>query len=145
MAKRQWLVKSEPGTYSYADLERDGRTVWDGVRNFQARNYLREMSAGDEVLYYHSGDEKAVVALARVARAAYPDPSAPGQDWSVVDLAPLRALSRPVSLAEIKATPALAGMLLLRQSRLSVLPVARAEYDLIVKLASPARDARASS
>lgn len=129
-----WLVKSEPGVYSFADLVRDGRTVWDGVRNFQARNHLRAMRRGDAVLYYHSGDEKAVVGIAEVVREAYPDPKATEGDWSAVDLKPVRALRRPVSLAEIKRAPALQEMVLLRQARLSVMPVTPEEFEAVVAM-----------
>lgn len=121
MATR-WLVKSEPGTYSFADLVRDGATAWTGVKNATAQIHLKRMSVGDEVLVYHTGAQKAVVGRARVARAAYPDPTL-GGTLACVDLAPVSALARPVTLAEIKAEPSLAGFDLVRQSRLSVMPV----------------------
>jgi predicted RNA-binding protein with PUA-like domain len=136
MAKGTFLTKSEPGVYSFADLVREGKTCWDGVRNYQARNHLRSMKAGDQVLYYHSGSERAVVGIAEVVAEAYPDPGDPSGEFSAVDLRPLRALARPVTLAEIKATPALGDMILLRQSRLSVMPVSKAEFDTIVKMGS---------
>jgi predicted RNA-binding protein with PUA-like domain len=113
---------------------RDGKTAWTGVRNFQARNHLRAMAPGDRVLYYHSVVGKAVVGVAEVARSAYPDPTAEEGDWSCVDLKPLEALRRPVELEEIKAEPALAEIGLLRQSRLSVMPLKKAEFDAISRL-----------
>ena len=129
-----WLIKSEPGTYSWADLQRDGKTRWDGVRNFQARNHLRAMRPGDLALFYHSGDEKSVVGVASVVSDAYPDPSASEGDWSVVDVATKHALQQPVTLAQIKSDPALKNMVLMKQSRLSVQPVTKTEFERIVKL-----------
>ena len=131
---KSWLVKSEPEVYSYADLVRDGGTRWDGVRNFQARNHLRAMKQGDRVLFYHSQTDKAVVGIAEVTREHYADPGAPDEDWSCVDLAPKKAFKRGVTLAEIKATPALANLALIRQSRLSVMPIDTESYALLVKL-----------
>lgn len=127
-----WLVKTEPGSFSWADLQQAGNTVWDGIRNFQARNYLKAMKKGDGVLIYHSGDEKAIVGLARVGAEAYPEPQAP--DWVAVDLQPVEALQKPVTLAEIKGTKKLAAMVLVRASRLSVQPVLQAEFDVIMRL-----------
>ena len=129
-----WLVKTEPGEYSWEDLVREGRTAWTGVRNFQARNNLRAMKAGDLCLVYHSGDPKEVVGVAKVARAAYPDPTAAEGDWSCVDLVPERALKRPVALSEMKGDRALGGMTLLRHTRLSVSPVTKAEFLRVRKL-----------
>jgi predicted RNA-binding protein with PUA-like domain len=131
-----WLVKQEPDSYAWATFVSDGRATWDGVRNFQARNNLRAMRRGDPVLFYASGDDKSVVGLARVAREAYPDPTAKAGDgdWSAVDLEPVTALSRPVSLATIKATAALQDILLVRHSRLSVMPLTKAAFDAIVRL-----------
>ena len=129
-----WLVKTEPGEYSWEDLVREGRTAWTGVRNFQARNNLRAMKAGDLCLVYHSGDPKEVVGVAKVARAAYPDPTAAEGDWSCVDLVPERALKRPVALGEMKGDRALGGMTLLRHTRLSVSPVTKAEFLRVRKL-----------
>ena len=131
-----WLVKSEPETYSFAHLERDGGTVWDGVRNNAAALHLKAMKAGDEVLFYHSGEGKAVVGVARVTREAFPDASDPAGRFVAVELAPVRSLARPVSLAQMKAEPALAGMVMLRQSRLSVSPVSHAEWAAILALAA---------
>ena len=120
-----WLVKSEPEAYVWSQLAKDGVTAWTGVRNFAARNHLRAMKAGDRVFFYHSGGEKSVVGLARVAREFYPDPTADEGDWLCVDLAPEQALARPVSLAQIKTDNVLGEMVLARQSRLSVSPVTR--------------------
>ncbi len=133
-----WLVKQEPETYPFSQLVSEKRTDWTGVRNFQARNNLRAMKKGDQVLYYHSGDEKAVVGTAHVSREAFADPTVDADDragdWSAVELSAGAALHRPVTLAEIKADPACAAMLLVRQSRLSVMPVTRAEYEHILRL-----------
>ena len=131
-----WLVKSEPETYSFADLERDGGTIWDGVRNNAAALHLKAMKAGDEVLFYHSGEGKAVVGVARVTREAFPDASDPAGRFVAVELAAVRPLGRPVTLARMKAEPALAGMVMLRQSRLSVSPVSEAEWAAILALAA---------
>jgi predicted RNA-binding protein with PUA-like domain len=129
-----WLVKSEPSAYSYAQLESDGRTVWSGIRSFEARNNLREMSVGDLCLFYHSVQEKAVVGIARVVKTAYPDPTAREGDWSAVDLTPERRLRYPVTLGAIKATPDLSKMALVRRSRLSVTPVTEKEFKRVVGL-----------
>ena len=132
--KRYWLVKQEPGDYSWGDFVTDGETSWTGVRNYTARNNLRAMAKGDEVLFYHSGEEKAVVGLAKVKRTAYPDSTATEGDWTAVDLEPIRPLSEPVTLASIKATQSLQKLPLIRQSRLSVVPVGEAEFQTILKL-----------
>jgi predicted RNA-binding protein with PUA-like domain len=139
MAKNYWLVKSEAGTYAWSDLERDKHTRWDGVRNFSARNHLRGMKVGDEVLFYHSGDDKQIVGIAKVVKEAYADPIAKEGDWSAVDLAPLRPLGNPVSLATIKADKALAQMTFARQGRLSVSPVTSDEFARIVELGRDTR------
>lgn len=131
--KGHWLVKSEPDTYSFDALTRDRRTVWDGIRNYQARNHLRGMKKGDPVLYYHTGEEKAVVGVAEVAREAFPDPSAKEGDWSAVELAPGKKLARPVTLAEIKADKAFASMPLITHARLSVMEISKAHFDAILK------------
>jgi predicted RNA-binding protein with PUA-like domain len=143
MPQRCWLVKQEPEDYPWSQLVADGGTAWTGVRNFQARNHLRAMQPGDRVLYYHSGAERVVVGLAEVARAAYPDPTATEGDWSAVDLKPARPLPRPVTLAEIKADPALKNLPLLRQSRLSVTPVEGEEFARLLELAG-AKDEKAA-
>ena len=132
--KSFWLVKQEPSSYSWSDLVADGETSWTGVRNFSARNNLRKMRTNDEVLFYHSGEEKAVVGIARVTRTAYPDSTAKEGDWSTVDLAAVKPLARPVTLREIKANSRLKGILLVRQSRLSVMPLAEPEFREIVNM-----------
>ena len=136
--KNFWLVKQEPSSYSWSDFVADGETSWTGVRNFAARNYLRKMQKGDEVFFYHSGDEKAVVGIAKVVRIAYPDTTADEGDWSTVDLAPVKPVAKPVTLREIKSNPRLKGILLVRQSRLSVMPLAEPEFREIVNMGSPA-------
>ena len=137
MKKSYWLVKQEPESYSWDDFTAEGETNWTGVRNYTARNNLRKMRVGDEVLYYHSGEEKAVVGIARVSTEAYPDTTADEGDWSAVDLKPLKRLARPVSLREIKSDPRLKQMVLVRQSRLSVMPVTRDEFEVVLKIAQP--------
>jgi predicted RNA-binding protein with PUA-like domain len=134
MATKHWLVKSEPYKYSWADLVKDKRTYWDGVRNFEARNNLRAMKKGDLVLFYHSNEGKEVVGVARVARGAYADPTAQQGDWSVVDIVPLRPLEAPVSLAAIKGDDALQDIALIKRSRLSVVPVSAVHFKRILKL-----------
>lgn len=134
-----WLVKSEPGEYSFDDLERDGRTMWEGVRNYAARNNLREMKKGDLVLFYHSVKGLEVVGISKVVKEHYPDPTAEKGDWSVVDLAPVKRLKRPVSLQEIKAVPALQNIGLVRIGRLSVMPLAEAEFDKILEMGQTKR------
>lgn len=129
-----WLIKSEPTKYSYAQLEKDKKTVWDGVRNFEARNSLRAMKKGDLVLFYHSTEGKEIVAIAKVLAEAYPDPTAPGEDWSVVEVAPVRPLKEPVPLDVIRADPALSDMALLKRSRLSVVPVTKPQFDHVLAL-----------
>ena len=129
-----WLVKSEPEAYSWSDLLKDGKTAWTGVRNYAARNHLRAMKTGDAVFFYHSGEEKSVVGLARVARGPYPDPTADEGDWSAVDLSPEKALARPVALAAIKAGKILKEMALVRQSRLSVMPVTAEQFERLLAL-----------
>jgi predicted RNA-binding protein with PUA-like domain len=118
-----WLLKTEPSSYSYTDLERDRRTTWDGVSNPVALRNLRSMKQGDDCFIYHTGDEKRIVGIAKVAKEAYPDPKAADPKLVVIDLTPVRALKRPVTLAEIKADKRFAGWELVRQPRLSVMPV----------------------
>jgi predicted RNA-binding protein with PUA-like domain len=127
-----WLMKSEPGTYSWDDLNRDGSTEWDGVRNPAARLHLKAMKRGDEAFFYHSGDERRVIGIMRIAREAAPDPKDP--NWVSVAVEPVRALASPVSLKEIKAEPKLAKMELIRQSRLSVSPVRDEEWKTVLEL-----------
>jgi predicted RNA-binding protein with PUA-like domain len=129
-----WLVKQEPGKYPWAQFVKDKGTYWDGVRNYQARNNLRAMGKGDLVFYYHSVSEKAVVGVAQVTREAYPDPTAKEGDWSVVDLKPMKALKVPVTLDAIKTDKALGDMPLIRQSRLSVMPLSFAQFRRVLKL-----------
>jgi predicted RNA-binding protein with PUA-like domain len=131
----RWLMKSEPGSYSWDDLVRDGRTEWDGVRNPAARLHLRAMKAGEEAFFYHSGDVRSVVGIMRVAREGAPDPGDP--DWVSVEVEPVRPV-RPVTLKAIKAEPGLAKMELIRQSRLSVSPVRDEEWAAILELAGAA-------
>jgi len=135
-----WLVKQEPTAYAWAQFVADGRTAWTGVRNFQARNHLKAMAEGDEVLFYHSVVGKAVVGVARVARTAYPDPTAEEGAWVCVDLVPVRPLGAPVGLEKIKQEPSLSEIGLLRQSRLSVMPLTKAEFQQIVKLGAGVND-----
>jgi predicted RNA-binding protein with PUA-like domain len=134
--KSLWLVKQEPSSYSWSDFVAEGQTSWTGVRNYTARNNLRKMRIGDEVLYYHSGEEKAVVGIAKVMRTAYQDPTAKEGDWSTVDIAPVKPLRRPVPLREIKADPRLKGIPLVRQSRLSVMPLPERAFREIVKMST---------
>jgi predicted RNA-binding protein with PUA-like domain len=129
-----WLVKQEPGSYPWAQFVKDGTTAWTGVRNFQARNNLRAMKKGDTVLYYHSGDEKCVVGVARVERAAYPDPTADEGDWSSVDLKAVKPLATAIGLATIKADSAFKDFLLVKNSRLSVVPVSPAQLARLLEL-----------
>src|SRR5580693_490721 len=143
--KNYWLVKQEPSDYSWSDFVKDGSTSWTGVRNFSARNNLRRMSKGDHVLFYHSGGPsrtnsnaettKAVVGIAKVTRTAYRDATAKEGDWSAIDLAPVKSLPRPVTLAEIKAKPQLKNIALVRQSRLSVMPLGAKDFQTILKMA----------
>jgi predicted RNA-binding protein with PUA-like domain len=130
--KNCWLVKSEPSAYAWSDLVRDKRTRWDGVRNFEARNNLRAMKKGDVVLYYHSGEGKEIVGIAKVVAENYPDPA--DGDWSAVDLAPHKPLAKPVSLAAMKADRALANLAVVRRPRISVVPIKPDELDHILKL-----------
>lgn len=129
-----WLIKSEPDVYSFQQFVADGSTRWDGVRNYQARNNLRAMRVGDLCLYYHSNIGLEVVGIARVIREHYPDPTADKGDWSAVDVEPVRAFERPVSLAEIKAHPGLQQIGLVRNPRLSVMPLTEEEFCLLLEL-----------
>lgn len=129
-----WLVKQEPESYSWATFVKEGRTAWTGVRNFQARNNLRAMKQGDLVFFYHSVSDKQVMGYGRVGREAYPDPTATEGDWCCVDLVPVRALKKPVSLEAIKADPVLKSMPLVKQSRLSVTPLTREQFDQVLQL-----------
>ena len=127
-----WLVKSEPGTFSWDDLVRDKKTVWDGVRNFQARNNLKNMKKGDLAFFYHSGEDKAIVGIGKIIKEGYPEPQ--DNNWIAVDIAPDKKLKKPVTLAQIKADKRLVSMVLVKASRLSVQPVKAEEFDLILAL-----------
>ncbi len=129
-----WLLKTEPETFSWNDLQKDKKAVWDGVRNFQARKNLKEMKKGDIAFIYHTGDEKAVVGISVVTREGYPEPK--DAAWTAVDLAPQKALANPVSLARIKQDKALQKMVLVKAARLSVQPVSKDEFDRIVELSA---------
>ena len=129
-----WLLKTEPTTYSYDQLEKEGRTTWDGVRNNLALAHLRTMKAGDRVLIYHTGAEKAVIGLAKVAKAAYPDPKQDDPKLVVVDVIPERRLERPVTLAEVKAEASLKDLALVRMGRLSVMPVTPAQWKRLLEM-----------
>lgn len=128
-----WLLKTEPETFSWDDLEKQKTSVWDGVRNFQARNNLRKMIQGDIALFYHSGKNPGIVGLAIVDKEHYPDPTAKEGDWSVVEIKPIRKFDRIITLQEIKQQPLLHAMVLVKNSRLSVQPVTLDEYNLIVE------------
>ena len=127
-----WLVKSEPDTFSWDDLVRDKKTVWDGVRNFQARNNLKGMKKGDLVFFYHSGESKAIVGISKILKEGYPEPK--DNNWTAVDIAPDKKLKNPVTLAQIKADKRLGNMVLVKSSRLSVQPVRAEEFDIIMAL-----------
>ena len=129
-----WLVKQEPSTYSFDDFQREKKTDWTGVRNYMARNFLRDMKKGDSVLFYHSGDEKAVVGFATVSKAAFADPTADDDAWVAVELKAGKKFKKPVPLAEIKKDPKLANMLLVKNSRISVMSVTEDEYDQVVAM-----------
>ena len=130
-----WLVKQEPSKYPFSLFCKEKKTIWDGVRNYQARNFLRAMHLGDQVLYYHSVDEKAVVGIAQVLKTSFPDPTSPkGEEWSSVLLGATRALAKPVTLDQLKAEKKFSELLLLRQSRLSVMPVPAALFQAILKM-----------
>jgi predicted RNA-binding protein with PUA-like domain len=135
MAKHYWLVKQEPDTYSWDDFVAEGQSEWDGVRNYQARNNLRAMKQGDLVLFYHSVKGKEVVGIAQVITEAYPDPTATEGDWSAVDLKPVKPVVERVSLETIKNDPKLAEILLVKNSRLSVMPITTEHFRHILKLA----------
>lgn len=130
-----WLVKSEPSTYGWDHLKKDKQTSWDGVRNYAARNHLKAMKKGDEVLYYHSNEGTEIVGIAKVAKEHYPDPTTDDTNWVVVDLKPVRTLKKPVNLAQIKADKRLVDMALVRLGRLSVQPVTDKEWEIIMELA----------
>ena len=138
MSRSYWLVKSEPSKYSWDDLVKDGSTYWDGVRNYMARNNLRDMKKGDLALYYHSNEGKEVVGVARVMREAYPDPTTDDDRWVVVDFAPVKALKEFVTLDQIRKDKALAEIAMLKYNRLSVVPIKTDEFKRILKLGKTA-------
>jgi predicted RNA-binding protein with PUA-like domain len=127
-----WLVKSEPSAYSWEQLQKDKSTAWTGVRNYAARIHLKAMKKGDQVFFYHSNDGLCIVGISKVIKEAYPDPT--DKEWTAVDIAPVEGLKKPVTLAQMKAEKKLAGMALLRIGRLSVSPVTKPEYDVIIKM-----------
>ncbi|MET0570574.1 MAG: EVE domain-containing protein [Pedobacter agri] len=131
-----WLVKSEPFKYSWEKFNKDGRTFWDGVRNYQARNNLKAMKEGDLVLFYHSNEGKNVVGIAKVVKEFYQDPTTDDTNWVVVDLSPVETLKNPVSLEQIKAEPSLTDISLVRQGRLSVMSLKAEEFDKILEMGS---------
>jgi predicted RNA-binding protein with PUA-like domain len=135
MAASFWLVKTEPESYAWANLVKDGLAAWTGVRNYQARNNLRAMKRGDLVAFYHSVTDKQTVGLARVKKEAYPDPTATEGDWSCVDLVPVKALSKPIPLETLKTDPVLKEMALVRNSRISVTPVSGPQFERLLELA----------
>ena len=142
MLRQYWLIKQEPEAYSWKTFEKEGKTAWTGVRNFQARNNLRAMHQGDLALFYHSVSEKQIVGVAKVAREHFPDSTAKEGDWSAVEFVPLKSLTAPVTLEQIKSDPKLKDMGLVRQSRLSVTPVSVEQFDHILKLASTTLSSR---
>jgi predicted RNA-binding protein with PUA-like domain len=131
-----WMVKQEPDAYSWHDLVRDEKTDWTGVRNYQARNNLREMKTGDRVLFYHSGKDKAVVGVAEVVKSAYPDPTSDDPQWVAIDIKPVKEFARPVPLPAIRYDKRLSGLPLIRQSQLSVMPLTKDEFDVLVAMGS---------
>jgi predicted RNA-binding protein with PUA-like domain len=139
MASQYWLFKSEPGTYSFDRLLKDGKTNWNDVRNFQARNFLKEVKKGDQAVIYHSGDDKSVVGIAECVREGYPDiEKEDGKEWVQIDIKPVAPLKAAVPLSLIKATPSLKDMLLIRHTRLSVMPITKAHFEILLKLAENA-------
>ncbi|MCX6140627.1 MAG: EVE domain-containing protein [Candidatus Kapabacteria bacterium] len=131
-----WLAKSEPEVYSWDQFVRDKKTYWDGVRSYQARNNMREMAKGDLVIFYHSGDERSAVGIAEVVKTAYQDPTTDEEAWVVVDLKPVRPLKNPVTLATIKSTKGFENIALIKQGRLSVLPLTKKEFETIEALST---------
>jgi predicted RNA-binding protein with PUA-like domain len=131
-----WLVKQDPANYPFEQFQKEKKTDWTGVRNYQARNFLRDMKKGDEVLFYHSGDEKAVVGFASVSKPAFQDPTTDEEAWIAVELKAGKSFKNPVTLAQIKADPKLQDILLVRNGRISVMSLTKAEYDQIVKMGS---------
>jgi len=131
-----WLIKSEPGTYSWSDLVKDKKTIWDGVRNYQARNNLQAMKKGDMALFYHSNEDKAIVGIAKISKASFQDPTTDDTAWVVVEVQHFKQLRNPVSLAQVKQDKRLSEMVLVKNSRLSVQPVKAKEFDVILELSA---------
>jgi predicted RNA-binding protein with PUA-like domain len=131
-----WLVKQDPANYPFSQFQKEKKTDWTGVRNYQARNFLRDMKKGDNVLFYHSGDEKSVVGFASVSKAAFPDPTADEDGWVAVELKAGKTLKKPVTLAQVKTDRKLSNILLVKNGRISVMPLTKSEYEQIVKLGS---------
>ncbi len=129
-----WVLKSEPSAYSYQQLEKDKKTAWTGIRNFEARNNLRSMKPGDLAFFYHSSEGREIVGVARIVSAAGPDPTAPGQDWAAVEVEPVTALQKPISLETLKVTTGLKDFPLVRRGRLSVAPVSPEQFEQVLKL-----------
>ena len=129
-----WLVKQEPSKYSWEEFLKDKKTYWDGVRNYQARNNLQAMQKGDQVFFYHSVVGKQIVGIAQVTRESYPDPTTDDPAWVVVDLKPIKSLKVPVTLAQVKSHPKLSEIALVKQSRLSVIPLTQSEFKIILRL-----------
>lgn len=134
MTTQYWLVKSEPDAYAWSDLERDGRTDWTGVRNYQARNHLKAMRTGDRVFFYASVTTKCILGLAEVSKEFFPDKTSDEDGWVAVELKPVRTLPKPITLEQIKAEPALKDTAFMRQGRLSVMPLTAAEFKKISSL-----------
>lgn len=134
MARRYWLMKSEPFKYSWDDLVKDGQTYWDGVRNYEARNHLASMKNGDLALYYHSNEGKEVVGIVEIVGEGYPDPTSDDPQWVVVDVAPVVPFTKPVSLATIKSDPKLPEIQLVKRGRLSVVPLTSQEFRHVARL-----------
>lgn len=134
MKMQYWLVKSDPETYSWEKMKKDKRTFWDGVRNYQARNYLKEMKIGDLVLFYHSQSDKAIVGITKVVKEYYQDPTTDDERWVVVDLEYYEDFQKPVTLDQIKDNPTLANLPLVKQQRLSVMPITEAQFNEIIRL-----------
>jgi predicted RNA-binding protein with PUA-like domain len=133
-----WLVKSEPSVYSWEQLKKDKKTFWNGVRNYAARNNMRDMKKDDEVLYYHSNEGMEIVGIAKVVKESYQDPTTEDKNWVVVDIKPVKKLNTPVTLAQVKKEPGLANMELVKNSRLSVQKVTEEEWELIMKMGESA-------
>lgn len=129
-----WLMKTEPGTYSWDDLVKDKKTIWDGVRNYQARNNLKAMKKGDIALFYHSGEDKAIIGTAKISKESFPDPK--DKNWMAVEITIERKLKKPITLAEVKSEKQLSNMALVRSSRLSVQPVRDEEMNLLIKMSN---------